>query len=114
VKFYVDEDLTPAIATGLRRKGVDAVSAHEVGNVGIGDEEQLEFATRRGRCLVSRNARDFGSLGRDAVAQRRPHAGIILCPPSLRGADVGAVVAALVKVADQYSRGLGEYDVLYL
>lgn len=114
MKFYLDEDLAPAIAVALRARGVDAVSAHEVGNVELGDKEQLVFATRQGRCVVSGNARDFRSLGRDAVEQRRPHAGIVLCPPRIHGRDVGAVVKALLEIAERYPAGLGEYDVLYL
>ena len=114
MKFYLDEDLAPAIAVALRKRGVDAVSVHEVGTVGLGDKEQLVFATRQGRCVVSGNARDFRSLGHDAVEQRRPHAGIVLCPPRIHGPDVGAVVKALVDIAERYPAGLGEYDVLYL
>ena len=114
MKFYLDEDLAPAIAVDLRQKGVDVISAHEIGNVALGDEEQLVFATRLGRCLVSGNARDFRSLGHAAVEQRRPHAGIVLCPPRIHGPDVGAVVRALMKIAHRYPAGLGEYDVLYL
>ena len=83
MKFYLDEDLAPAIAVALRKRGVDAVSAHEVGNVELGDKEQLAFATRQGRCMVSANARDFRSLGHEAVEQGRPHAGIVLCPPRI-------------------------------
>ena len=114
MKFYLDEDVAPAIAAGLRKKGVDAVSAHEVGQIEVGDKEQLAFAARHRRCLVSRNARDFPALGRDAVAQRRPHAGIVLCPPTVHGSDVGTVVNALMKIAERYPTGLGDYDVVYL
>lgn len=114
MRFYLDEDLAPAIAVALRTRGVDAVSAHEVGNVGFGDEAQLVFAARQGRCLVSGNARDFRSLSRDAVEQARPHAGIVLCPPRIRGPGVGAVVRALMELAQRYPAGLGDYDVLYL
>lgn len=114
MKFYLDEDLAPAIAVALGKKGVDAISAHEVGKLGLGDAEQLVLATRQGRCVVSGNARDFRSLGHDAVEQRRPHAGIVLCSPRVHGSDVGAVVKALMEIADRYPAGLGEYDVLYL
>jgi predicted nuclease of predicted toxin-antitoxin system len=114
VKFYLDEDLTPAIAVALRKRAVDAVSAHEVGRMGLGDAEQLAFAAGQGRCLVSANARDFRRLGRDAIEQGRPHAGIVLCPPRIHGPDVAAVVNALVEIAKRYPAGLGEYDVLYL
>jgi len=114
VKFYLDEDLRPAIAVGLRKRGIDTVSAHEVGNIGLGDTEQLAFAAGRRRCLVSKNARDFGRLGHAAVDQGQPHAGIVLCPPRMGGGNVGMIIGALIAIAGRYPAGLGEYDVLYL
>jgi len=114
VKFYLDEDLAPAIAVSLRRRGVDAVSAHEVGQIGLSDAAQLAFAAGQGRCLVSANARDFRRLGHDAIEQGRPHAGIVLCPSRIHGLDVAAVVNALAEIAKRYPAGLGEYDVVYL
>lgn len=114
MRFYLDEDLAPAIASALRKRGVDAVSAHEVGNTGLGDTEQLAFATGQRRCLVSKNARDFGRLGRTAVDQGHPHAGIVLCPPTMGGGTVGLTVSALMTIAGRYPAGLGEYDVIYL
>lgn len=112
--FYLDEDLAPAIAVSLRKRGVDAVSAHDVGQIGLSDAEQLAFAAGQGRCLVSANARDFRRLGHDAILQGRPHAGIVLCPPRIHGLDIGGVLRALARIADRYPAGLGEYDVLYL
>lgn len=114
MKFYLDEDLAPVIAVALRKRAVDAVSAHEVGRIGLGDAEQLAFAADQGRCLVSANAREFRRLGRDAVEQGRPHAGILLCPPRIHGRDLGRVVKALVEIAKRYPTGLGGYDVIYL
>ena len=114
MKFYLDEDLTPIIAVALRKRRADAVSAHELGQIGLSDAEQLSFAAGQGRCLVSVNARDFRRLGRDAIEQGRPHAGIVLCPPRIHGLDVGAIVKALAEIAERYPAGLGEYDVLYL
>jgi predicted nuclease of predicted toxin-antitoxin system len=114
VKFYLDEDLTPVVAVALRRRGVGAVSAHEVGQIGLSDAEQLAFAASQGRCLVSANARDFRRLGDAAIEQSRPHAGIVLCLPRIHGSDIGAVVRALVEIAKRYPKGLGGYDVLYL
>ena len=114
MKFYLDEDLAPVIAGALRRRGMDAVGVHEGGHTGLADAAQLASTASQGRCLVSAKARDFGRLGRDAIEQGKPHAGIVLCPPRIHGLTVGAVVNALVRIAERYPAGLGEYDVLYL
>ena len=97
MRFYLDEDLSPAIAAALRRHGIDALGAHEAGNEGLTDAEQLAFAARVRRCLVTGNTRDFVQLGRQAVLDETPHAGLVLCSPHLRQRDVGALVRALVQ-----------------
>jgi predicted nuclease of predicted toxin-antitoxin system len=114
VKFYLDEDLSPRIAESLRKKGIDALSAHDVGNVQLSDREQLAYAAREGRCLVTRNARHFVILSQEAIAHQEPHAGILLCSPSRRGFEIRTIVDALARVAKQFPKGLGGYDVLYL
>lgn len=114
MKFYLDEDLSPRIAEALRKKGVDAVSAHEAGNIQLSDPEQLAYAGREGRCLVTRNARHFLVLARDAIQRQEPHAGILLCSPRFTGAEVRTIVDQLSRVAKQYPKGLGPYDSLYL
>ena len=60
-----------------------------------------------------RDTRDFVQLGRQAVLDETPHAGLALCSPHLRQRDVGAVVRALIQLAERYPSGLGEYDVIY-
>ncbi|MBI4609039.1 MAG: DUF5615 family PIN-like protein [Candidatus Rokubacteria bacterium] len=114
MKFYLDEDLSPQIAKRLRKRGIDAVSAFEPGNVQLSDREQLAYAGRAGRCLVTRNVRHFVVLAQDAVRRQEPHAGIILCPPSIRGFETGAIADALTRLTKQFPRGLGGYDVIYL
>ena len=114
MKFYLDEDLSPKIAEALRRKGMDAVSAHEAGNIQFSDPEQLSYASREGRCLVTRNARHFLVLAKDAIRRQRPHAGILLCSPRFTGAEIRTLVDQLSLVAKRYPKGLGPYDILYL
>jgi predicted nuclease of predicted toxin-antitoxin system len=114
VKFYLDEDLPARVAELLRRRGLDAVSVHEVGNFRFSDREQLAFAARDGRCLVTRDARHFVDLSHEAVRRQTPHAGIIVCPPRIRGFEFGAIAEALIRVAGLYPQGLGDYDVMYL
>ncbi len=114
MRFYLDEDLSPRIAEWLRRRSIDAVSAFEVGNLQLSDRDQLAYATRKGRCLVTRNAHHFVPLSREAVRQQEPHAGIIVCPPSIRGSEIRAIASRLLQAAKQFPDGLGNYDALYL
>lgn len=114
MRFSLDEDLAPGAAAALRRRGIDAISAHELGHRGLTDTEQLAFATREDRSLVSGNARHFVFLGRDAIRAARPHAGIILCAPGLAHGGAGPLAAALARLARNRAEGLGPYDVIYL
>jgi len=114
MKLYLDEDLSPHIAERLRKRGIDAVSAFEVENVQLSDREQLAYAAEAGRCLVTRNVRHFVVLAREAVRREQPHAGIILCPSSIRGIEIRIIVDALTRLAKRFPASLDEYDVLYL
>lgn len=114
MKFYLDEDLSPKIAERLRKKGIDAVSAIEAGNFQLSDREQLACAAGEGRSLVTRNVRHFIVLAQEAIRRQEPHAGIILCPPSIQGFDMKGIADALARVTKQFPGGLGEFDVLYL
>jgi predicted nuclease of predicted toxin-antitoxin system len=81
VRFVLDEDLSQRVAEGLRTRGVDSISAHEVGraNLRITDEHQLLFATEQGRVLVTYNRADFQALDAEFRRAGRTHAGIIWC-----------------------------------
>lgn len=113
MKVYLDEDLSPGIAALLRRRGLDATSAHEVGNGQLGDRAQLEYASREDRAIVTRNVVDFLQLARDAVASNTHHAGIILVPSRFRGDEYQAIAGAITRELNAYPEGL-DGVVLYL
>ena len=114
MKFYLDADLPYQIAERLRKKGYDAVAASEVGNRQSPDRDQLLYAARDGRCLVTRNIRHFVTLSHQAVVHMEPHGGIILCPSTLKGNEVGMIAEGLIRIAKRFPRGLGNYDVIFL
>ena len=64
MKVYLDEDVSPIVARLLHDKGVDAVSAHEVGRVQLDDRARLAEATGAGRAIVTANVVDFLALAR--------------------------------------------------
>jgi predicted nuclease of predicted toxin-antitoxin system len=61
VKFLVDENLSPLVATGLRDAGHDAAHVRDVGLRTAGDTAVLEFARENGYVVVSADT-DFGTL----------------------------------------------------
>ncbi|MBI4861017.1 MAG: DUF5615 family PIN-like protein [Candidatus Riflebacteria bacterium] len=62
MKLHVDEDVAAAVAESLRRRRIDVVATHEAGNAHASDAAPLKFAADAGRCLVTRDVRDFVSL----------------------------------------------------
>ena len=113
MKVYLDEDLSPTVALLLRQRGLDATSAHEVGNSQIPDRDQLEYATREGRTIVTRNVVDFLRLAHDAVATNTRHAGIVLVRASFRGDEYQELADTIGADLSAYPQGV-EGVVLYV
>jgi hypothetical protein len=113
LKLYLGEDLSPRVASLLRERGLDATGAHEVGQVGLGDLEQLRFAAREGRCLVTRNVSDFLELVRQLVNRQEVHAGIILVPASFRGDEFAILADSIARCVSAFPQGLAN-QVLFL
>ena len=78
IGVYTDEDVHAAVAAGLRKAGLDAVSTPESGRRGMSDESQLAWATGEGRVLLTFNVADFAALHADWIARNRNHAGIVV------------------------------------
>ncbi|OGL16729.1 MAG: hypothetical protein A3F92_14460 [Candidatus Rokubacteria bacterium RIFCSPLOWO2_12_FULL_71_22] len=106
MKIYLEENLSPRIAELLRARGVDAVSAHEVGNTQLDDRAQLLYATREGRAIVTADIVDFTALATAAVAANAEHAGMILVSARFRGDEVGAIARGIAAVVER-SRATG-------
>jgi uncharacterized protein with PIN domain len=78
IRLYIDEDLTDRIAVALRSRGYDVISAHEVKMRGGTDKEQLEFATKNNRIILTRNIKHFVILQREYYRHGLLHKGIIV------------------------------------
>jgi len=108
VKLYLDENLSPRLAERLRDRGLDATSAHEVGNVGADDRTQLRYATQQGRAIVTADVVDFVALAEDAVAANAAHAGMLLIPTTFQRSDLGALADVIERVARRYPAGIAD------
>ncbi|MBM3239471.1 hypothetical protein FJZ31_24525 [Candidatus Poribacteria bacterium] len=80
ISIYTDEDIHGQVALQLRRRGFDALSATEAGNLGIPDEEQLNFAIQHRRAILSFNRRDFCRMHTEYLTSGQQHCGIIVSP----------------------------------
>jgi hypothetical protein len=105
VKLYLDENLSPRIADLLRARGLDAVSAHEVGNTQLGDRAQLEYAVREGRALVTCDVVDFIALAGEMIAANAEHAGIVLVSSRFKPADFAVIADGIHEAVRLYPAG---------
>jgi predicted nuclease of predicted toxin-antitoxin system len=69
--FYTNESVNLAVAEGLKRRGVKVITARDAGNLGLSDDEQLEYA-KRGNLVIITHDDDFLSL-----AMGLEHKGIV-------------------------------------
>jgi len=66
------------LVRGLRSRGIDVVTAADVGMIRRKDEQHLSLATVQGRALYSFNVGDFHEMHTEWTSTGRGHAGIIL------------------------------------
>jgi hypothetical protein len=93
LRFHLDESVDPAVAEGLRRRGVDVTTSHDAGLLQSSDERQLAFAVSQQRVLVTHDE-DFLALAQRGVE----HGGIAYCHPEAR--TIGQIIAGLLLIRD--------------
>jgi hypothetical protein len=96
IRFQLDEHLHLAIAVQLRRRDIDALTAHEAGLRGASDSDHLRVAFANGRVFVTIDD-DYPKLAATGIE----HAGMLYFPR--RTPDVGEFVNALVLIHGVYT-----------
>jgi len=80
IRIYTNESVDVAIAEGLKRRGVDAFSARDTGNLGLMDEGQLAYAGNEKAAIFTYDT-DFLRIAARWMEAGRTHQGIIYCHP---------------------------------
>jgi len=78
MRLYLDEDVHKKVATTLRLRGYDVISAHEIKKWGVRDREQLDFAISQKRAIFTFNVRDYVILHKQCLKSSKKHYGIII------------------------------------
>ena len=106
IRFHLDENVSNAVASALRRRGVDVTTAAEAGLLGTDDRDHLRFADSQNRVVVTHDD-DFTRIHADGAG----HAGICYCPKDRH--SVGDLVRILLLVheclTEEQLRGHLEY-----
>jgi hypothetical protein len=90
IEFYTDEHVARAVVRGLRKRGVDVLTATEADMLAATDEKHFDLATRLNRVIFTQDD-DFLRLASD----RHEHAGVVY---AAQHTPVGSIVAGLIMV----------------
>ena len=93
MRFHLDEHMAHAVATGLRRRGLDVTTTVEARLLGFPDVDQISFAREENRVIVTQDA-DFLRLHQAGI----PHVGIVFLPSGAH--DIGELVRFLCLMHD--------------
>jgi predicted nuclease of predicted toxin-antitoxin system len=91
IRFHLDKHIDPAIANGLRRRGIDVTTTADVGLQGTTDEEHLAFARAERRIIVTHDD-DYLRLHQRGIS----HAGIAYCRQQTR--SIGEMLRTLILI----------------
>ena len=107
LRLFMDQHFPVPASQGLRRHGVDVLTAQEAGRCGLPDNDQLAFATVEERVMVSFDS-DFLTLHQAGVA----HAGIAWCQEQKYG--IGPLIQALLLLHGVLDRASTRNHLEYL
>jgi hypothetical protein len=98
IRFHLDENCSRALASGLRRRGIDVTTTPEAGLLEVTDHAQTAYALGEGRVIFTQDE-DFLAI----QASGTPHAGIAYCKKDTLG--IGEIISGLVLIWEVYDPG---------
>ncbi|MGH2896519.1 MAG: DUF5615 family PIN-like protein [Solirubrobacteraceae bacterium] len=101
MKLLVDEMYPPALAEGIRKVGIDAVSVSELKVGGSSDAEVFGAAVASGRVVLTENVGDFVRIAAEHSTAGRQHAGVLIALSSRRPAGIQPLIAAIRAIENQ-------------
>ena len=78
VRFYLDEDVPVQLAKAMRQRGIDVLTTQEAGVTESTDEQQVVFAVKQHRSILTHNKRDFVVIHKAYMETEKEHHGIVV------------------------------------
>lgn len=100
LRLYLDRHIKKQLAVGLRQRGIDVLTTEEASIDTASDEDQLAFAAKQDRAILTFNIRDFAPLHEQWTADAKPHAGIIVSH-QLGSRQYGVLLARMLRLLDR-------------
>ena len=98
-ELYLDEDVHKRVASALRMRGFNVVSAHEVDMRGMTDRQQLGYAVSQKRSLVTFNVVHYVKLNNEYMISGKSHYGIIVS----KQLPIGEMVSRLLQLLNRFT-----------
>ena len=77
-RLYLDEDVDPLLARVLTDRGYDVLTTQDARRVSSSDADQLAFAAKQGRTIITHNSAHFATLARKYAQSGLEHHGVVL------------------------------------
>lgn len=90
IRFYLDEQVSKSIQTGLDRRGVEVLTCKDAGMLGASDQAHLEFCKENNWVIFSQDD-DFLSLASDG----QNHNGIVFAH---QRTSIGSIIQGLMLI----------------
>jgi hypothetical protein len=82
---------------------------HEIGQTGLTDQEQLEYAATGGRCFVTRNRNDYIILTRQFFSSGILHKGVLIVSSSHKLNNFKEIAAAIFAYVSGWQENPTDY-----
>jgi hypothetical protein len=97
ISFYMDQHVPSAVTAGLRRRGVNVLTAQEAGMCPARDDQHFVLALEQNRVIFTQDA-DFLRLHAAGIE----HPGIAYAP---QGTSVSAIIRGLMLICEMLDPG---------
>lgn len=102
IRLYLDRHIVARLAIDLRSRGYDVLRTEEAGLDTAPDEDQLVFATREKRAILTFNIRDFVPIHVRWLAAGQSHGGIIVSR-QLGSREYGTLLGRMLRLLNHYT-----------